>query len=47
MRSSVHIDFLDSTEELDALKKRCNELSLQSRDNRGESGRKQVNTTVI
>ena len=39
MRASVHIDFPGWTKEgLDALKKRCNELSLQPRGTRGESG---------
>ena len=38
MRASVHIDFPGWTKEgLDALKKRCNELSLQPRGTRGES----------
>jgi protein-arginine kinase len=39
MRASVHIDLPGWTKEgLDALKSRCNELSLQPRGTRGESG---------
>ena len=39
MRASVHIDLPGWTKEgLDALKKRCEELSLQPRGTRGESG---------
>merc|ERR1711963_1338410 len=39
MRASVHIDLPGCTKEgLDALKKRCEELSLQPRGTRGESG---------
>ena len=39
MRASVHIDLPGWTKEgLDALKKRCEELKLQPRGTRGESG---------